>query len=169
MDTTYRVNAADLPWLRLCDEPPEKRTGPVVFLSELRPAASIRCSDETLPGVRRTQSMTGSAASQSVGKRIRLLPRKGRDMAPQFPEIVSELRLIPHHFAIDGELVVVDEHGHTDWTRVRNRAVARKTETIIRASAADPAAMFAFDLLWRDGEDYRHFPLTIRKAQLRAR
>ena len=50
---------------------------------------------------------------------------------------------------------------------MRNRAVARKPDTISKSAFAGPAAIFAFDLLWRDGEDYRHFPLLVRKALLR--
>jgi bifunctional non-homologous end joining protein LigD len=34
------------------------------------------------------------------------------------------------------------------------------------AAAQNPACIFAFDLLWLDGQDYRNYPLVIRKAML---
>jgi ATP-dependent DNA ligase len=52
------------------------------------------------------------------------------------------------------------------FERLKARASKRKPESIRNGAAEDPAAMFAFDLLWLNAEDYRHFPLTIRKAML---
>jgi bifunctional non-homologous end joining protein LigD len=105
--------------------------------------------------------------SSKVGRSVRVLSRSGRDMSPQFPDIAEALLGIPHDFVIDGELVIVDETGRTDWARFRTRASMRKPERVVEAAVADPAAIFAFDLLWCDGEDYRHFPLVVRKAMLR--
>lgn len=101
------------------------------------------------------------------GKRVRLESRNGRDMAPQFPELVDAMRALDHDLVLDGELVICDERGHPQWDRLRNRSVRRNEESIRSAAAEDPAAIFAFDMLWLDGEDYRGFPLVVRKAMLR--
>ena len=46
------------------------------------------------------------------------------------------------------------------------RARLRWPDRIGVAAAKDPAAIFAFDLLELDGEDYRGYPLVIRKGML---
>jgi bifunctional non-homologous end joining protein LigD len=90
---------------------------------------------------------------------VRLESRNGLDKSPYFPELVDELRPIPHDFIADGELVVLDEHGRPQWERLKRRHVLRQPARIHRAAANEPAAIFAFDLLWLDGEDYRARPL----------
>jgi ATP-dependent DNA ligase len=67
---------------------------------------------------------------------------------------------------IDGELVVLDDHGRPQFERLKARAAKRKPESVRAGAAADPDVLFVFDLLSLDGEDYRHFPLTVRKAIL---
>lgn len=88
-------------------------------------------------------------------------------MAGSFPELVQELRAIEHDLVIDGELVVCDERGCPQFERLGKRARMSKPESVRKGAAADPAAIFAFDLLWLDGQDYRNYPLVIRKGMLR--
>lgn len=100
------------------------------------------------------------------GQTVRLLSRNGRDMASCFPEIVDEIRPMPHDFVADGELVVLDAQGRPQWDRLQRRHVLRKADRIRQAAAADPAAIFAFDLLWLNGADFRPRTLLQRKAAL---
>jgi bifunctional non-homologous end joining protein LigD len=100
------------------------------------------------------------------GNRVRTLSRTGRDMAAEFPELVAEARARAHDFIIDGELVICDEHGCPQFDRLNGRARLRRPDRVRSAAAADPAAIFAFDLLEYDRQDYRNYPLSIRKAQL---
>ena len=97
---------------------------------------------------------------------VRLESRSGRDMSECFPELVEEIRPIRQNFVADAELVVLDEHGRPVWGRLKARHVIRKPERIRQAAAADPAALFAFDLLWLNGADFRARPLLERKAAL---
>ena len=96
---------------------------------------------------------------------VRLESRSGRDMSECFPELVDEIRPIPQDFIADAELVVLDEQGRPVWERLKARHVIRKPERI-RQAAADPAVLFAFDLLWLNGADFRVRPLIERKAAL---
>jgi ATP-dependent DNA ligase len=48
---------------------------------------------------------------------------------------------------LDGELVVLDDHGRPQFERLKARAAKRKPESIREGAAADPAVLFAFDLL----------------------
>ena len=52
---------------------------------------------------------------------VRLESRRGRDMSSCFPELVDEIAPIPHDFAADGELVVLDHRGRPQWERLTKR------------------------------------------------
>jgi bifunctional non-homologous end joining protein LigD len=100
------------------------------------------------------------------GDTVRLESRNGLYKSPYFPELVDELRPIPHDFVADGELVVLDERGCPQWHRLQKRHVLRDPQRIPSASVEDPAAIFAFDLLSLDGADFRKRTLLERKAAL---
>lgn len=100
------------------------------------------------------------------GDQVRLLSRNGRDMAAAFPELVADLQTIQTDFAIDGELVILDELGRPLFQRVSRRALMRTPRSIERAAVGEPAAIIAFDLLHAHGEDHRGLPLVVRKAAL---
>lgn len=97
---------------------------------------------------------------------VRLESRSGRDMSECFPELVAEILPIRQEFVADAELVVLDERGRPVWERLKARHVIRKPERIRQAAMTDPAALFAFDLLWLNGADFRRRPLLERKAAL---
>lgn len=100
------------------------------------------------------------------GDRLRLESARGRNLTASFPEVVAAASAIPHDFVIDGELVVCDGRGRPQYERLERRSRASQPATISRGASEDPAAVFAFDLLWLDGNDYRPFPLAMRKGML---
>jgi len=92
----------------------------------------------------------------------RLVSRRGNDLADCFPEIVACLRDLPN-MVLDAELVVLDSQGKPDFERLRRRALIKKAINVQHAARAEPAALFAFDVLaWR-GKDVRNLPLLKRK------
>lgn len=97
---------------------------------------------------------------------VSLLSRSGREMGACFPEIVEAARAVPHDFVADGELVIVDETGRPQFEALTRRNAMRSPARIRKAAAEQPAAVFAFDLLWLDGEDFRERRLLDRKAAL---
>lgn len=99
---------------------------------------------------------------------VRLESRNGRDMSDRFPELVEELRPIRADFVADSELVVLDGQGQPIWERLTARHAIKNPARIRQAATQDPAALFAFDLLWLDGADFRPRPLLDRKAALHA-
>jgi bifunctional non-homologous end joining protein LigD len=101
------------------------------------------------------------------GDLVRLESRNGRDMSSCFPEVAEAVRAIPGDIALDGELVIGDEMGRPQWDRLQKRHVIRQADRTRQAAAAEPAAIFAFDLLHLKGTDYRSYPLRLRKAVLR--
>ena len=100
------------------------------------------------------------------GDVVRLESRNGRDMSDLFPELVDEIRPIRHDFVADGELVILDSVGCPQWDRLQRRHVLRHTHRIRQAAVEDPAVIFAFDLLWLNGADFRQRTLVERKDAL---
>ena len=88
------------------------------------------------------------------------------DLARVFPEFVFELKDMPD-VVLDGELVMLGEKGHPAFERLFRRAAMRRPQMIGQATATEPAAIFAFDLLSLRGQDLREIPLIERKRLLR--
>jgi bifunctional non-homologous end joining protein LigD len=99
------------------------------------------------------------------GERLSLLTRRGNDLLSFFPEIAGDLRKLPD-CAVDGELVVLDEHGKPEFHQLRGRCAIKDPKRVGTAAASKPAAVFAFDLLQLRGKDLRALPLLKRKGAL---
>src|SRR3954449_1511540 len=52
------------------------------------------------------------------GETRRLLSRRGNDLLQWFPEIAAELEKLPD-VVIDGELVMLDTRGHSEFNKLR--------------------------------------------------
>src|SRR6185295_8135486 len=97
----------------------------------------------------------------------RLLYKKGRDAAPTFPEVAAAVAALPFRSLIlDGEVVILDDQGRPDFQRLQRRGLRMGPADPAQA-AAEPAVLFAFDLLACEGFDLRPLPLAARKAILR--
>src|SRR5919109_135531 len=94
-----------------------------------------------------------------AGGKSKLYTRTGLDWTKKFRGLSETTAQVPARSAlIDGEVVVIDENGRTDFGRLQH---ALKT-------GEDPLHFYAFDLLELDGEDIAHLPLSERKARLSA-
>ena len=86
---------------------------------------------------------------------VRLFTRNGYDFTARFPKIASAVAsLSVRSCVIDGEAIVVDEHGLSVFDALRYR---------LRDHAA---VLCAFDLIELDGEDLRDARLESRKRTL---
>lgn len=91
------------------------------------------------------------------GGKARIYTRKGLDWTEKFKPIVWPLADLPCRSAlIDGEAVVRDGEGRSDFGRLQDAIAEGKGEIVY----------YAFDLLSLDGEDLRRKPLVDRKARL---
>jgi bifunctional non-homologous end joining protein LigD len=87
--------------------------------------------------------------------RVRLISRGGLDWTRHFPLITAAaLKLRPKHFVIDGEVVVLDKDGVSDFDALASRKHDKRTQ------------FYAFDMLAADGEDLRPQALVMRKASV---
>jgi bifunctional non-homologous end joining protein LigD len=99
---------------------------------------------------------------------VQLLSRWGRSMADAFPEIVSALNRVHADVVLDGELVVPDLSGRSDFEEVRRRNVLQRPRMIAESAARRPPVLIVFDVLELDGEDLRERPLFERREALHA-
>jgi bifunctional non-homologous end joining protein LigD len=92
------------------------------------------------------------------GDRVRVFSRNAKDWTDKVPAIIEAMHaLSPRSVTIDGEGVVCDQRGVTDFDRLRS-ALAR--------GGSRAAFLYGFDLLELDGEELRRHPWEIRRATL---
>ncbi|MEJ1176775.1 non-homologous end-joining DNA ligase [Agrobacterium sp. CMT1] len=96
---------------------------------------------------------------------VRILTRGGYDWAARFPSIEQAARdLGPASFIIDGEAVVLDEQGRSDFNALQNSLGAVGARS--GKKVAGDAILYAFDLLYHDGHDLRELPYRSRRHML---
>ena len=92
--------------------------------------------------------------------RLVLRTRGGYDWTDRFPGILAAARNVPAKtFIIDGEAVVLNDQGVSDFSALQSAARRRSSGEVL---------FYGFDLLYRDGTDLRHLPLVERRAALSA-
>ncbi len=93
---------------------------------------------------------------------VRAITRGGYDWTKKFGPIVAEARELGHSsMIIDGEAVVLDEQGRSDFGLLQ-RAVGKRPS----AHDASEIIFYVFDLLYLDGHDLRNLPLSERRRLL---
>jgi bifunctional non-homologous end joining protein LigD len=97
----------------------------------------------------------------------RLISRTGRDQTSIYPEL-SNLAMYVNALqaVIDGEIVAADEQGRPSFERLQQRMNLTGPRDIDRMRKKVPVTMFAFDLLWFDGQDWSQQPLEERRDKL---
>jgi bifunctional non-homologous end joining protein LigD len=91
---------------------------------------------------------------------IRFITRNGHDWTDRLPRLMAAIGALEADEAwLDGEVVVFNEAGRPDFNLLQNAFDRRSTADIV---------LFAFDLLWLNGEDLRSLPLRERRDRLRA-
>ena len=91
--------------------------------------------------------------------------RNGHDWTHRFPAIVASVEALPiHNAVIDGEAVVLDEAGKSDFGRLQ--AALGTSGRGPDKRKAEEAVLYAFDLLFLDGHDLRPWALIDRRAAL---
>lgn len=86
---------------------------------------------------------------------IKLYSRKHTDFRKRFPPIVEALASLKKAAVLDGEIVALDDHGHSRFEWLVNGGPQRGT-----------LVYYVFDLLMLDGKDLRNLPLMKRKQRL---
>jgi bifunctional non-homologous end joining protein LigD len=99
------------------------------------------------------------------GDALTLRSRNNVDITQRYPELASLVETLAARQAIvDGEIVALDERGHSDFGLLQERMHVRAPSEALVAKT--PAVFYAFDLLYCDGYDLREAPLLQRKQLL---
>jgi bifunctional non-homologous end joining protein LigD len=98
--------------------------------------------------------------------KVELRSRAGRSITSQYPELQAlGESLRARRAVVDGEIVVLDEEGRSDFGRLQRRMnVEKPSAGLVREF---PVVYYVFDLLWCDGYDLRPAALGARKQLLR--
>lgn len=141
---------------------PRKPKGPALPLPRFRPPQLATPSERPPSGPNWLHEIKfdGYRVLAAVaGDKCKLYTRSGLDWTAKFRGLCEAMTRLPVRSAlIDGEVVVIDDKGHSDFGRLQR---ALKT-------SEDPLRFYAFDLLELDGEDLANLPLEQRKARLAA-
>lgn len=86
---------------------------------------------------------------------VTLFSRNEKKLNKRFPEIVTAMQRLPGDFAIDGEVVAVNDKGLPSFQILQNSG-----------SEAAPIYFYAFDLLNKEGADLGEQPLERRRELL---
>ena len=97
----------------------------------------------------------------------RLISRTGRDQSAQYPELdnlaqnVNALQAV-----VDAEIVALDPDGRPSFELLQQRMNLASPRDIERVRRKLPVVVYAFDLLWLDGNDLTGLPLEDRRTRL---
>ena len=90
-----------------------------------------------------------------VGGKVTLFSRNEKKLNARFPMLAAALAETPGDFAVDGEIVALDEQGRPSFQLLQNSG-----------SQQPPIFFYAFDLLNQAGEDLRRTTIERRRALL---
>jgi len=101
--------------------------------------------------------------------RVRLVSRNQNDLTAQFAELRDVPKFLNAESAVlDGEVVVLDEHGRSSFSLMQQRTGFRDRGRRVGARPEISILYYVFDLLYLDGYDLRRVPLAQRKEVLAA-
>jgi hypothetical protein len=98
----------------------------------------------------------------------RLINRLDVDISDRYPDVIAALAdayPATESRVFDGELLVFHD-GRPGFARIHRRDAQSNARRIYHLTQSDPATFVAFDLLYVDGRDIRHDPLTARLSLL---
>jgi bifunctional non-homologous end joining protein LigD len=98
---------------------------------------------------------------------INLYTKSRRERCQWYPDITERIILQKCKQAIlDGELIVLDEHGKPSFHNIMSRERIRRQERLKQYLKKFPVQYMVFDILYKDGKDLRELPLLKRKEIL---
>ncbi|MGD1054542.1 MAG: ATP-dependent DNA ligase [Nitrososphaerales archaeon] len=97
---------------------------------------------------------------------VRLYSRRLEDITASFPEVVSSIGRAEGSLILDGEIVPFSEGRPLPFQLLQRRL--RRMEGFEEAAKRAPVTYFAFDILYRDGEERVDLALKERRNELSA-
>jgi len=104
---------------------------------------------------------------RAPGGTVHVLSRNLKDLGLAFPELVQAGDELPVDTLIDGEIVIADAAGRSNFGALQERLGVASRDAA-RAAVQRPAVVLAFDILRHAGVDIRDEPLGNRRGRLEA-
>jgi bifunctional non-homologous end joining protein LigD len=102
------------------------------------------------------------------GSKLDMWTRNAKDLTRRFPTLARAFSELPVDTVIlDGEIVALDEKGHSHFNLIQPRIHLSRARDIALADEQIPVYFYAFDVLYLNGYNLMKFPLVERKAVLR--
>jgi bifunctional non-homologous end joining protein LigD len=102
------------------------------------------------------------------GSKLDMWTRNAKDLTRRFPTLAAAFAELPvDTVVLDGEIVALDEKGHSHFNLIQPRIHLSGKKDIAMADEQIPVYFYAFDLLYLNGYNLMKFPLAERKAVLR--
>ncbi|MGZ6465552.1 MAG: non-homologous end-joining DNA ligase, partial [Bdellovibrionota bacterium] len=99
--------------------------------------------------------------------KLRLVSRNQNDLTAQYADLHALPKFVNAKIAIlDGEIVALDEHGHSSFSLMQQRTGFRDRNRRAAPRSEISVLYYVFDLLYLDGYDLRRVPLENRKEAL---
>lgn len=99
--------------------------------------------------------------------KLRLVSRNQNDLTAQYADLHDLPKFVNAKIAIlDGEIVALDEHGHSSFSLMQQRTGFRDRNRRAAPRSEISVLYYVFDLLYLDGYDLRRVPLENRKEVL---
>jgi ATP-dependent DNA ligase len=96
---------------------------------------------------------------------VPLLSRNFKDLSASFPEVVHAGQALPLDSVLDGEIVIADADGHSDFGALQRRLGAGARDALTFAEQ-NPAVLLAFDVPRYEGQDLTGLALRDRRVRL---
>ena len=108
-----------------------------------------------------------ACVSALPGGQLKIFSRRGIDYTDCFPELHPLRAQLPAGTILDGEIVVLDTKGRSDFDRLQERWHRPLPAIAAKLARINPVTFVAFDLLWCAGRTLHHEAYTYRRDQLR--
>ena len=106
------------------------------------------------------------AQAHKMGDKVRLYSRRLEDITASFPEVASSISRAKGSLILDGEIVPFSKGRPLPFQLLQRRL--RRIEGFEEAAKKAPVTYFAFDILYRDGEETVGLALSERRDELSA-
>jgi bifunctional non-homologous end joining protein LigD len=97
------------------------------------------------------------AISEIKDGEVALYSRNGNSFNTSYPIVYNELKKLKHDMVLDGEIVIINEEGKSDFQKLQH----------YEDNTQYPIRYYVFDLLFLNGQNVQGLPLIQRKELLR--
>jgi len=95
---------------------------------------------------------------------VKIHTRHGNEVTERFPELITNE--IPKGLLLDGEAIISNDEGKPDFEEMLSRFQISSAKRIPIMSKIKPITFCAFDVVYYEGKNICHLPLTERKRLL---